>query len=129
MIGRFPVFDTSEESLVATAAFAAEADRRIANVGDGSPVVQLARSDPQRTGAPRSGVPAPHPSRAQMPGTRPITLVLLVILGEAGGLDPRTGLASAARYVSEFFHVHLRGAPRAALYSGPLVAGARFETK
>jgi predicted dienelactone hydrolase len=53
----------------------------------------------------------------------------LVALGGQGGLDPRTGLAAHARYVRELFDVHLRGTPRAALYSGPLVPGARFETK
>jgi len=53
----------------------------------------------------------------------------LVALGGEGGLDPRTGLASACRYVHEFFEIHLRGAPREALYSAPLVAGVRFEKK
>ena len=46
-----------------------------------------------------------------------------------GRLGPRTGLATATRYVHEFFDVHLRGARRDALYSGPLVAGVRFEMK
>lgn len=50
-------------------------------------------------------------------------------LSGQGGLEPRTGLASTTRYVREFFDVHLRGARREALYSGPLVAGARFEAK
>ena len=54
---------------------------------------------------------------------------VLVALGGQGRLDPRTGLATATRYVREFFDVHLRGARRDALYSGPLVAGVRFETK
>jgi dienelactone hydrolase len=54
---------------------------------------------------------------------------VLVTLSGQGGLDPKTGLASTSRYVREFFDVHLRGAPREALYSGPLVAGVKFETK
>lgn len=53
----------------------------------------------------------------------------LTALGGPGGLDSRTGLASTTRYVREFFGVHLRGAPREALYYGPLVVGARFETR
>lgn len=54
---------------------------------------------------------------------------VLVALGGPGGLDSRTGLASSALYVREFFDVHLRGAPREAVYSVPLVAGARFEAR
>lgn len=54
---------------------------------------------------------------------------VLVTLSGQGRLEPRKGLASAARYVREFFDVHLRGAPSEALYSGPLVAGARIEKK
>ena len=54
---------------------------------------------------------------------------VLVRLGGRGRLDPRTGLASTSRYVREFFDVHLSGAPRESLYSGPLVAGVRLETK
>jgi predicted dienelactone hydrolase len=52
---------------------------------------------------------------------------MLVTLSGRGGLDPRTGLAMTCRYMREFFDVHLRGAPRDALYSGPLVAGVRLE--
>jgi len=54
---------------------------------------------------------------------------VLVALGGEGRLDARTGLAIATRYVREFFDVHLGGAHREALYSGPLAAGVRFETK
>jgi predicted dienelactone hydrolase len=50
-------------------------------------------------------------------------------LGVTGRLDARTGLAGTTRYAREFFDVHLRGAPREALYSVPLVPAARFETK
>ncbi|HEV8580161.1 MAG TPA: family membership [Thermoanaerobaculia bacterium] len=53
----------------------------------------------------------------------------LVTISGQGGLDPRTGLESTCRYVRELFDVHLRGAPRKALYSAPLVAGVRFERK
>jgi predicted dienelactone hydrolase len=58
-----------------------------------------------------------------------ILMKALGALGVTGGLDARTGLASTTRYVREFFDVHLRGAPREALYGGPLVPGARFEAK
>ena len=54
---------------------------------------------------------------------------ILVALGGSGGLDARTGLALTTLYVREFFDVHLRGAPPEALYSGPLAAGVRFETR
>jgi len=54
---------------------------------------------------------------------------VLAALGGQGGLNPRTGLATSTRYVREFFDIHLRGAPRQALYSRPLVPGVRFETK
>lgn len=55
---------------------------------------------------------------------------LLVALGGPGGrLDARAGLAATAQYVREFFDVHLRGAPREALYSSPLVPAARIEPK
>jgi dienelactone hydrolase len=54
---------------------------------------------------------------------------VLMALGGEGRLDPRTGLATATRYVRTFFDVHLRGAPREALYSGPLAPGVRFEAK
>jgi predicted dienelactone hydrolase len=53
----------------------------------------------------------------------------VLALSGRGRLDPRTGLASTSRYLREFFDVHLRGAPRKALYSAPLVAGVRFEAK
>jgi predicted dienelactone hydrolase len=58
--------------------------------------------------------------------SRILRSVLVRISGQ-GGLDPRTGLASASRYVREFFDVHLRGAPRESLYAGPLMAGVKFE--
>lgn len=58
-----------------------------------------------------------------------IVMTALSAVGAIGDLDPRTGLAYTTRCVREFFDVHLRGAPREALYSGPLVSGARFETK
>jgi len=60
--------------------------------------------------------------------SRILRSVLVRISGE-GRLDPRTGLASTSRYVRAFFDVHLRGASRDALYSAPLVAGARLEAK
>ncbi len=44
-------------------------------------------------------------------------------------MDSRTSLSCTARYVREFFDVHLRGAPRERSYSGPLMPAARFETK
>lgn len=52
-----------------------------------------------------------------------------IVMKALGGLDSRTGLSDTARYVREFFDVHLRGAPREPLYSGPLVPAARFETR
>ncbi len=50
-------------------------------------------------------------------------------LGVTGVLDARTGLAFTTRYAVEFFDVHLRGAPRDALYGAPLVSAAHLETK
>jgi len=50
-------------------------------------------------------------------------------LGVTGGLDLRSGLEVTTRYAREFFDVHLRGAPREALYRAPLVPAARFETR
>src|SRR5262249_294105 len=44
-----------------------------------------------------------------------------------GRLNAREGLASSALYIGEFFDVHLRGGARDALYSAPLIPGARFE--
>jgi Platelet-activating factor acetylhydrolase, isoform II len=58
-----------------------------------------------------------------------IVLSVISTLGGPGGLDARTGLASTNRYVRQFFDVHLRGAQRDTLYSGPLVPGARFEPR
>ncbi|MDH5567818.1 MAG: hypothetical protein OEY15_14255 [Myxococcales bacterium] len=68
-------------------------------------------------------------SDAPLIQSRILRSMLVALGGPGGGLDPRTGLASTARYVREFFDVHLRGAPRNPLYSGPLVTGARLETK
>lgn len=56
-----------------------------------------------------------------------IVLKALGALGVTGGLDSRAGLAVTSRYAREFFDVHLRGAPREALYRAPLVPAARFE--
>ncbi|MCI0332423.1 MAG: family membership [Planctomycetes bacterium] len=58
-----------------------------------------------------------------------IVMKALSTVGIADGLDAREGLAHTRRYVCEFFDVHLRGAPREALYRGPLMSAARFETK
>jgi predicted dienelactone hydrolase len=68
-------------------------------------------------------------SDAPLIQSRILRSILVSLGGPGGGLDPRTGLTSTARYVREFFDVHLRGAPRTPLYSGPLVSGARLETK
>jgi len=57
-----------------------------------------------------------------------VVMKALGALGVTGGLDPRIGLAFTTRYAREFFDVHLRGAPREALYRAPLVPAARFET-
>lgn len=68
-------------------------------------------------------------SDAPLLQSRILRSILVSLGGPGGGLDPRTGLASTARYVREFFDVHLRGAPRKRLYSEPLVSGARLETR
>lgn len=61
--------------------------------------------------------------------SRILRSILVALGGPGGALDPRTGLASTTRYAKEFFDVHLRSAPREALYSGPLVPVARFESR
>jgi dienelactone hydrolase len=58
-----------------------------------------------------------------------IVMKALGAVGIAGGLEGRTGLEYTSRYICEFFDVHLRGAPREALYRAPLMSAARFETK
>jgi predicted dienelactone hydrolase len=58
-----------------------------------------------------------------------IVMGVLRKLGATGGLDARTGLSHTARYVREFFDVHLRGAPREGLYRAPLVSGVTVETR
>jgi dienelactone hydrolase len=55
---------------------------------------------------------------------------MLAALGGPGGrLDPRIGLATTVRYVLQFFDVHLRGAPRDALYARPALPGVRLEPR
>lgn len=76
-------------------------------------------------------VGADHFSFSDVPliQSRILRSALVALGGPGGGLDPRTGLASTARYLREFLDVHLRGAPREPLYSGPLVSGARLEAR
>jgi dienelactone hydrolase len=61
--------------------------------------------------------------------SRLVRSMLMALGGPGGRLDPRIGLVSTARYVHEFFDVQLRGASRDALYTGPLVPGARLEPR
>ncbi len=68
-------------------------------------------------------------SDAPLIQSRILRSVLMALGGPGGRLDPRTGLASTARYVRAFFDVYLRGTPCNALYSGPLVSGAKVETQ
>lgn len=100
------------------------ADREIFDV-----IRSTARRDPE-TSLVVTLVGAHHFSFSDAPliQSRILRSVLVALGGPGGGLDPRTGLASTVRYVREFFDVHLRGAPRHPLYSGPLVRGARVET-
>jgi predicted dienelactone hydrolase len=57
-----------------------------------------------------------------------LVMKALGAVGITGGLEGRTGLEYTSRYLREFFDVHLRGAPREALYRAPLMSAARFET-
>jgi len=61
--------------------------------------------------------------------SRILRSILVALGGPFGGLEPRSGLASTTRYLSEFFEVHLRGGSPDALHSAPLVTGARLEVK
>lgn len=67
-------------------------------------------------------------SDASLTQSRILRTVLVALGGPGGGLDQQASLASTARYVRTIFDVQLRGAPRDAMYTRPLVAGARIET-
>lgn len=57
-----------------------------------------------------------------------IVMKLLMATG-ISGMDGRTGLADTRQYVSTFFDIYLRGAPREGFYLTPLMPAARLEGK